>query len=307
MRAPKNERARMGFVKLVAAVGIVTLCSVAANAAELPPLPEAPALPVPESAGNWYVRGDIGGANYATSRWTQALTGLAPGDQSVSGFTSKSIRPSAFAGAGIGYELHPWIRADIAVEYRASSGLRGAFQERVFNPSPPLAFLGQSEFAGSLQTTAVMANAYGDLGTWYGFTPYLGAGIGFARHDLSGVTGSGFAATGPDFTSGNAPNGASMPVAFNTAAEKSKTNLAWSLMAGLSYSISPKLKLDLGYRHLDLGDIPSGSITCFCRESSTGFKARNVASNEIRLGVRWLFGEAGPALGAADELPEVPR
>jgi opacity protein-like surface antigen len=298
----------MGWVERVVAVGIVTLCVGVAQAAELPPLPEAPALPPVQSAGNWYVRGDLGASSYSTSRWTQIFTGLAPGDQLLSeGFTSKSIHESAFVGAGVGYELHPWLRADVTAEYRASVGLRGAFQERVVNPSAPLAFLGQNEFAGSLQTTVVMANAYGEFGTWYGFTPYLGGGLGLARHDLGGVTGTGFTVTGTEFMSGNAPNGSSVPVAFSASASKTRTNLAWSLMAGLSYSISSNLKVDLGYRHLDLGDLQSASINCLCRESSTGVKVRNVASNEIRLGIRWLFGEAGPVLGATDDLPEVPR
>lgn len=296
----------MGFVKLVAALGLVTSCSVAAHAAELPPLPDAPALPAAESAGNWYVRGDFGAASYATSRWTQALTGLQPGDQLLSGaFTTKSIREGAFAGVGLGYELHPWIRADITAEYRASARLRGAFQETVLNPSTPFAFLGHTELAGSLQTMVAMANAYADLGTWFGFTPYLGAGLGLARHELGGVSGLGFASAGT--TLSHAASGAPSPVAFSQTAKETRTNAAWSLMAGLSYSLSPNLKLDLGYRHLDLGDIRSGSIACLCRESSNGIKAKNVASNEIRLGIRWLFGDAAPALGAADELPEVPR
>jgi opacity protein-like surface antigen len=297
----------MGCVRLVAAVASVALFSVAASAAELPALPEAPALPPAQSLGNWYVRGDFGAASYSTSRWTQALSGLGSGDQLLSaGFSSKSIRQSAFIGAGLGYELHPWIRADITAEYRASARLRGTFQERVLNPTAPLAFFGQNEVAGSLQTTVMMANAYADVGTWYGFTPYLGAGVGLAHHDLSGVARTGFGVTGTDLTFNNVPNGA-LPVAFGPALEKIRTNFAWALVAGISYSISPNLKFDLGYRHLDLGDIRSGSTSCVCRESSAGFKLRNVASNEIRVGVRWLFGEAGPALGATDELPEVPR
>jgi opacity protein-like surface antigen len=301
----------MGWVKHSRAAGFVALCgalaSAAAQAAELPPLPEAPALPPAESAGNWYVRGDFGAASYSTSRWTQAPDGLVPGDQVLAaGFTSKSIRDPAFVGAGFGYELHPWVRADITAEYRASIKLHGIFQERVLNPSVPLAFLGQNELSGSLQTSTVMANAYADLGTWYGFTPYLGAGIGLARH-LSGVSATGAAFIGSAFDSSNVPIAGSAPTAFAPTPQKTRTNVAWSIMAGLSYSMSRDLKLDLGYRRLDLGDIQSGAINCLCRESSLGFQARNVASNEIRVGIRWAFAEAGLTLGASDDLPEVPR
>ncbi|MBV9432616.1 MAG: porin family protein [Hyphomicrobiales bacterium] len=296
----------MGWLKR-AVVGLLALCSLDAKAAELPALPEAPALPPAQSLGNWYVRGDLGATSYSTGRWTQAVTGLAQGDQLVSaGFVSRSVRDSGFVGAGLGYEIHPWVRVDITTDYRSSAALRGNFQESAFNPSTPLAFLGKTEFAGSLQTAVVMANAYADLGTWYGFTPYVGAGIGLAHHELSGFTGNGVAISGTDFTSINA-NSTPVPVAFLPGVAKTRTDPAWSLMAGISYSISPNLKLDLGYRHLDLGDIRSGPINCLCRESFAGVKVRNIASNEIRLGVRWVFGEAGPMLGTTDDLPEIPR
>ena len=139
--------AGMGWVKHAAAAAILTFSALGAKAAELPSLPEAPALPPEQSAGDWYVRGDFGASSYSTSRWTQTLTGLAQGDQLLAaGFTSKSVRGTGFVGAGLGYELHPWIRADITAEYRASVGLRGAFQERVFNPSPPSPSSGKLHF-----------------------------------------------------------------------------------------------------------------------------------------------------------------
>ncbi|MBV9432024.1 MAG: porin family protein, partial [Hyphomicrobiales bacterium] len=290
--------------------GLFAFGGTAVQAAELPTLPEAPALPPEESLGNWYVRGDFGAASYSTSRWTQTVSGLTPGDQLLAaGFASKSIRDPVFVGAGFGYELRPWVRADVTAEYRASAGVRGAFQERVFNPSTPSALLAQAEFRGSLQSTVVMANAYADLGTWYGLTPYLGAGIGLARHDLGGLGGSGLAFTGTAFNGNNLPNGASMPVSFSSSTGRTRTNLAWAFMAGLSYNISSNLKLDLGYRHLDLGNIESGAITCDCGQRSTGFKIRNPASNEIRVGLRWVFGEVGPAALAtsADQVPELPQ
>lgn len=300
----------MGWVKHLTAAGLLTFGSAAVHAAELPPLPEAPALPPEESLGNWYIRGDVGAASYSTRRWTQTLSGLTPGDQLLSaGFASKSIRDSGFADAGFGYELHSWIRADVTAEYRGSAGIRGAFQERLFNPLAPSAFLANSEFRGSLQTTMVMANAYADLGTWYGFTPYLGAGIGLARHDLGGISSTGVTSTGTAFNVNNVPNGASMPLAFSSLAGRTRTNLAWAVMAGFSYNISSNLKLDLGYRHLDLGNLQSGAITCGCGQGSLGIKIRNLASNEIRLGLRWVFGEVGSAAFAApaDEVPELPQ
>jgi len=299
----------MGWVKQAMVAGVLALGSAAAEAAELPPLPEAPTLPPEAALGNWYVRGDFGAAAYSTSRWSEPVTGLTMADQLLSsGFTSKSIRNPAFVDAGFGYELHPWIRADLTAEYRASVGVRGVLRETLSNSSVPLAFLGQNQFQASLQTTLVMANAYADLGTWYGLTPYFGMGIGVARHDLGGATGTGIVALGTSLNASNFPNGASMPATFDSLGGRTKTDFAWAFMAGLSYDISPNLKLDLGYRHLDLGGIQSGSIACACGQSSTGFKIRNIASNEIRVGLRWVFGEVGPSLGPSiEDVPELPQ
>jgi opacity protein-like surface antigen len=301
----------MGWVKQLTAASLVALGGVAAQAADLPPLPEAPLPPPAEFAGNWYIRGDVGVASYSTGRWTQQVTGLNPGDQLLSaGFISKSIQEPAFLDAGLGYQLNPWFRADVTAEYRTAVGLRGVFQETTFNPFVPFAFLGQNEYPGTLQSTLVMANAYADLGTWYGLTPYVGAGAGMVRHALSGVTDSGVAWTGTAFNPNNTPNGPLTPVAFSPLANKSKTNFAWALMAGLSYNISPNLKLDLGYRYMNLGDIPSSSINCICGQTFPGFKVKDLTSNEFRIGMRWLFGDVGPvALAAPTYAPPeyVPR
>jgi opacity protein-like surface antigen len=286
----------MGLVKHLTAASLILLGGVAAHGADLPPLPEAPLPPPPEFAGNWYIRGDVGVASDSTGRWTQPVTGVNPGDQLLeAGFISKSIREPAFIDAGFGYQLNQWFRADLTAEYRTAVGFRGVFQEATFNPFTPFAFLEQNERAGTLQSTLVIANAYADLGTWYGLTPYLGAGAGLVRHDLSGASVSGIASSGTAFNLDNTPNGPVTPVAFGALANKTRTGFAWAGMAGLSYNVTPNLKLDLGYRYMNLGDIPSGSINCFCGRTFPGFKIGSLTSNEVRIGMRWLFGEAGPA------------
>jgi opacity protein-like surface antigen len=290
----------MGLLKHVAAASLIVLGGVAAEAANLPPLPEAPSLHPADFAGNWYIRGDVGIASYSTGRWTQPATGLSPGDQLLSaGFISKSIQGPALIGAGFGYQLNQWLRADVTAEYRTAVGLRGVFQETTFNPFAPLALLRQNEYPGTLQSSVVLANAYADLGTWYGLTPYAGVGVGLARHDLGGFADSGIVQTGTAFNSNNTPNGPLTPVAFSRVADKIRTNLAWALMAGLSYDITSNLKLDLGYRYMNLGDIRSSPIDCVCGQIFPGFKIRNLASNELLIGMRWLFGETGPVALAA--------
>jgi opacity protein-like surface antigen len=66
--------------------------------------------------------------------------------------------------------------------------------------------------------------------------------------------------------------------------------------------VTQNLKLDLGYRYLDLGKFTSGSMRCL---NGTGFISggpangcepgiqsnRDVAFNDFRIGLRWMIGE----------------
>ena len=285
----------MSFVKSLTAAGVFALSAVAAQAADLAPPP--PPLPPPVEFGGWYIRGDVGVASYSTSQWTQPVTGLGASDQLLfGGFIQKSIQEPAFIDAGIGYQFNQWFRVDATAEYRTSVGLRGVFEEKVFTPNcagPGLdcAFLGQNIYPGQLQSSVFLVNAYADLGTWYNVTPFVGAGLGFVRHSISGVSDSGFAWNGSAFDQNGNPNGALTPVALSPIQDHTKTNFAWALMAGLAYNVTPNLKLEVGYRYMNLGDVPSSTIHCICGQVFPGFRVKEITSNEFRIGMRWMFGE----------------
>lgn len=100
---------------------------------------------------------------------------------------------------------------------------------------------------------SVMANAYFDYLTCTPWTPYVGAGIGSAY--LKADDGS------------NA---------------KSVYNLAWQVMAGLTYDINSHWTLDAGYRYADLGRIRKN----LGEGHVTKLTARD---HEILLGVRYTF------------------
>ena len=99
---------------------------------------------------------------------------------------------------------------------------------------------------------SVMANAYFDYLTCTPWTPYVGAGIGSAY--LKADDGE---------------------------QAKSVYNLAWQVMAGLTYDINSHWTLDAGYRYADLGRI---------RKNSGDKVAKLTArDHEIMLGVRYTF------------------
>lgn len=100
---------------------------------------------------------------------------------------------------------------------------------------------------------SVMANAYFDYLTCTPWTPYVGAGIGSAY--LKADDGE---------------------------QAKSVYNLAWQVMAGLTYDINSHWTLDAGYRYADLGRIR--------KNVGEGHVAKLTArDHEIMLGVRYTF------------------
>jgi len=63
-------------------------------------------------------------------------------------------------------------------------------------------------------------------------------------------------------------------------------------MAGLSVSVDPQAKLDLGYRYLDLGSDVSAStglIECVCGVVGSPLEANDLSVHELRIGLRWEF------------------
>ena len=126
-----------------------------------------------------------------------------------------------------------------------------------------------------------------------GIAPYLGAGVGVTRNTFSGLTDQGFNyITAPGGAVTGFPTGGFAP-------SHSNTSLAWALMAGLGYNINSNLKLELGYRYLNLGVFKSGQLQCFQAGGGIGCPAFNLqtqrlGSHEVRLGMRWLLNDAAP-------------
>lgn len=110
-----------------------------------------------------------------------------------------SPEDAAVLGIGVGYQFNNWLRGDVTLDYQ--------FGSRFPNTE-------------KLWSSALFANAYADLGTWWGVTPYVGAGVG---------------------------------AAYNNVSDYTRWNFAWALMAGAAYHLSPNLSFDFGYRYADLG------------------------------------------------------
>ena len=190
----------------------------------------------------WYLRADLG------ERW-----GFLTSADTPSAFINPTTEKSGMAtmgGLGAGFR-YKWVRADFTVDYATKQKYEGTA-------------VTSGDVTAKMQTSTGLFNAYADLGTWYRFTPYVGAGIGAARVTVS------------EFESAVVPP-------FTGAGSHSQWNLAWAAMGGAAFVISPNLQLDLGYRYLSFGNVESadgpGGHTTF----------RNLGAHEVRVGLRWNF------------------
>jgi opacity protein-like surface antigen len=253
--------------------------SAAFGADLLPPPPQLEPPPPMDVGGGWYLRGDVGVGAVQMSNWRSTLQ---PFDETGNAFNAVAVPSFAsmgdqtFGGVGVGYQFNRWLRADITGEYRTEASYRANIMS-AWTLNNPTSF-GTDSYTAGLSTALFMANAYVDLGTWYGVTPFVGAGVGLASHKLSGLNdvGGGAAAGG-----------------IGIAPDTNQTNFAWAVMAGLALNVTPNLKMELGYRYVDMGSITSNPIQCAspngCYRETQGF---HVASQDVRLGFRYAFGVA---------------
>ena len=205
---------------------------------------EKPAPQYKELMSGWYLRGDVG------YRWIN-------GGPSSPNVTSERYSNSYDGTVGFGYK-YQWFRADVIYDRGGPSRVR-AITTLATN---------QPQFTAKINSNTVLANGYVDFGTWGGFTPYVGVGVGAARlRSLNYV----------DTT--NSPSG-------NVMGQGTHQNFAWAAMAGVAYQVAPSWLIDVGFRHLVLGNVPSsgGAGT-----QTNAVVFRNQSTNEARIGVRYLF------------------
>ncbi len=256
---------------ILATVVAVGASSAAFGADLLPPPPPLEPIPV-DVGGGWYLRGDVGVGAVQMSSWRSTLQPYDETGQSLATSGNyfapafSSIGDQAFAGVGVGYQVNRWFRADITGEYRAEANYRaGMATANVYGGT------WFDSYNAGLSTALFMANGYFDLGTWHGVTPFVGGGVGIASHKLAGLTDSG----------------------GGVATDATQANFAWALMGGLALNVTPNLKIELGYRYVDMGNINSNPIQCLnpqgCWQETHSF---HVASQDVRLGLRYALGGA---------------
>ncbi len=225
-------------------------------------------IPPMPAVGNCYVRADVGYSGSADPDVSWPITDAGTGEFITDHVRNIDFDDTWFGEGGIGCGSGSrGFRGEVVVGYHG---------ERDYSGEPGLWYPAAAPVeADPLHTTitsyTLMVNGYKDLGNFRGFTPYVGAGVGIAYNIVDDV-----------YFTGN-------PALVNQIHGDSDLALAWSLMAGVGYQISPRTVIDVGYRYLDLGKANSE------RSDSAGFVNPRVnfddlVSHEVKVGLRYHFG-----------------
>ena len=282
----------MASLKALCLAGVASLAVMGmVHAADLLPPPPQVVFQPPVSPialdGAFYLRGDVGvGINDLRTR-PSTFDYAVPDVR----YENTSITDSPIIDIGVGYRFNNYFRADVTGEYRGTAEFHanesynsGAFAVDQYGNSAPNNGRSYDNYSAHIRTVVGLLNGYVDVGTWYGVTPFVGAGVGVANIQVKGLTDisyggyNGFGDGGGGF-----------------AGSRSQTNFAFAFMAGLDFAVTPNVSLELGYRYLNMGNVSTGAITCASAPSCPNeVQHYKLQANDIRLGFRYTFANLAP-------------
>ena len=205
------------------------------------------------------------------------------------------------SSVGVGYVFNSWFRSDVTFDWRqpyAGSATQSYTPSIVTYNNIPYE-VGGCGFSATTETScykidktsisswSVMSNVYGDLGTWEGFTPYVGGGVGVTELTARSTENFYFSNGQPYNSNGYnntfCPSGSGSTcyiVGYPGATGVARTNFSWALMAGVAYDIMPHIKLDIGYRYFNMGSVPVATAW-------GGVAHETIDTQEVRVGLRF--------------------
>lgn len=165
---------------------------------------------------------------------------------------------------GIGFQHNEYLRYDLTVSYRDDLMHLGTYRDNLN---------GVTAINGGLSTSnlTTMLNAYinpmelAEIHTGR-FSPYLQAGVGWARNE-----------TGNAVIDGNTLKGAT------------NNDFAWQVGAGLGYAITDNWKIDLSYRFLDMGQAKSSKDVVGSPQKLLRGARFDLQAHEVLIGLRYQF------------------
>lgn len=251
-------------------------------------------------ASGWYIRGGVG-LN------AMSAGGLSQPDLAANGgsFIDQSVTNTASIDLGVGYRFNSKLRVDATWELRTGANLKAVDNVRILNGRGQTAADIYSSYDANIHSQVALVNAYYDIGTWHGFTPFVGASLGVARNTISGLSGVNNSTI--NIYDNVAPYNLTSQINETSSSyshTKTRYNLAWGLSAGLGYAVNENLTLEASGRYLNLGSGASTSlINCTCGSTGQPIKVGAMESIDMRLGMRWNFSDAPKAAPMAIPRP----
>jgi hypothetical protein len=168
-------------------------------------------------------------------------------DISPEGYNSDFDHATVF-GAGMGYVINPWLRAEIDVNYR------GNFHYEKFQTVEDSSLSVERTRHFNLDSKAVMANIFFDLGEFFPgnktnfccngiyIDPYVTVGFGPAQHQVTD-----FHTEAPEAFDGE-------NTAFAFLADEKHTEWAYQLGLGVNLRTNKRFAVGIGYRYFNGGE-----------------------------------------------------
>jgi Opacity protein and related surface antigens len=191
---------------------------------------------------------------------------------SATGVKKSDSKSTAGAGVAVGYDFSPQYDVPVRAEIEVSTRTQAKFENSGTDA-------GSGDIVNHTRknnTTTVFANFYYDIDTGTEFTPYIGAGVGLASIDVKDLY-SGTTLAGVNTASGSS--------------NKTATNFAWNVSAGVACALDENWKLDLGYRYINFGTV-KGAATSFTDSVGNVYTTKaksDLSAHEVQMGLRYSF------------------
>jgi opacity protein-like surface antigen len=276
-------------------------------------------MPIPESAGTgWYMRGDVGigrrGSNDVSESgmkfgqqgpdasrtvvdtmvpWAGVSSHVAPFGSAPSWFNNDNKTIFNYGG-GVGYHWTKSFRTDVTLDRRNPDNYhgRGSYAyEYQTNTTPVVTQPTNTRVMGTIvdeaavKSGALLLNGYYDIGTYRGFTPYVGGGLGMAllsvnRHGSSAEQYCSYNAAAVSPAVACPPSNYAALSHGTASGRTSQLAFAASATAGVSYSLTSNTALDVNYRYLFINgtDVTAGN---------SKLHIGDIGEHQLRTGLRW--------------------
>jgi opacity protein-like surface antigen len=205
-----------------------------------------------------YLRVDGGATLYDQANVDQAqVLGYDPAlgfsDGATTGYSeaiNEKIETTGFIEGGAGCQVSDSMRIEVTGGARLKSSLSDPYIDSL---------------DANITSHTIFVSGFWDITNYGGFTPYVGGGVGAAYHQITDL---------------NFPVGAS---------DGSNWDFAYHVSMGLAYDFTPNLKLDVGYRYINMGDAYSGSDLAAAPDIGP-ITAHSIDAHEVKVGLRYHFG-----------------